>query len=50
METKTRKKSTIQETLKRLEAENRPKSKIAQYWESEDRLGLEIVDMRAVLK
>jgi hypothetical protein len=50
MRTKTRKGNAIKETLKRLEIENRPKSKIAQYWESEDRLGLEIVDMRAVLK
>jgi hypothetical protein len=50
METKVVSKKTNKRTRNVANFENKPKSKIALYWESSDRIDFRIADMRAVLK
>lgn len=50
MKTKTESKESDKKVQNVSTVGDKPKSKIALYWESDDRLDIKIIDMKAVLK
>ncbi|MDR0834265.1 MAG: hypothetical protein LBN93_08810 [Candidatus Symbiothrix sp.] len=48
--TATKKESNMDRAIRKRIAEGKPLSTFAKHWLSEDRMTLEIVDMRAILK